>query len=158
VGIEELDNLQMEIESLLVDAMQRTRTFKLQIMMLENGEESLPVKRKPMPPSVQTTPYKTQKKNKIANSKLMLTPNATKPVCFLSPISNPNGFVLIPRLQSYRPKVRLFATTYRMCFGIRSNRIVPKSPTPTSKCWKTKSKSFRTTVTKKVFMILHLTG
>ncbi len=84
MGIEELDNLQMEIESLLVDAMQRTRTFKLQIMMLENGEDSLSIKAKTMPPSLQTTPYKTQKKNKIASSKLMLTPNATKPVCSTS--------------------------------------------------------------------------
>jgi hypothetical protein len=83
VGIEELDNLQMEIESLLVDAMQRTRTFKLQIMLLENGDESVLVKSKSttQPPSLQTTPYKTHKRNKLANSKLMSTPNASsKPV------------------------------------------------------------------------------
>ena len=38
VGIEEMDSLQMEIEALLVDAMQRTRNLKMELMILE--EES----------------------------------------------------------------------------------------------------------------------
>ena len=37
VGIEEMDSLQMEMESLLVHAMQRTRLLKLETMILDNG-------------------------------------------------------------------------------------------------------------------------
>lgn len=36
VGIEEIDNLQTELESLLVEAMQRTRKYKIEIMTIEN--------------------------------------------------------------------------------------------------------------------------
>lgn len=35
VGIEEMDSLQMEIEALLVDAMQRTRNLKMELMILD---------------------------------------------------------------------------------------------------------------------------
>lgn len=38
VGIEELDNLQMEIESLLVSVMQRNRLLKMESMILENDK------------------------------------------------------------------------------------------------------------------------
>jgi hypothetical protein len=37
IGIEEMDSLQMEIEALLVDAMQRTRNLKMELMILEEG-------------------------------------------------------------------------------------------------------------------------
>ena len=37
VGIEEMDPLQMEMESLLVHAMQRTRLLKLETMILDNA-------------------------------------------------------------------------------------------------------------------------
>ena len=35
VGIEEMDSLQMEIEALLVDSMQRTRNLKMELMILD---------------------------------------------------------------------------------------------------------------------------
>ncbi len=36
VGIEEMDNLQMELETMLVNVMQRARQLKLESMILEN--------------------------------------------------------------------------------------------------------------------------
>jgi transcriptional adapter 3 len=39
VGIEEMDSLQMEIEALLVDAMQRTRNLKMELMILEDSSD-----------------------------------------------------------------------------------------------------------------------
>ena len=40
VGIEEIDTLQMEIETLLVNALQRARTFQVELMVLENKAAS----------------------------------------------------------------------------------------------------------------------
>jgi transcriptional adapter 3 len=39
VGIEEIDNLQMELESLLVNAIERKRKFKIELMVLENQRD-----------------------------------------------------------------------------------------------------------------------
>jgi len=36
VGIEEMDNLQMELETMLVNVMQRARQLKLESMILDN--------------------------------------------------------------------------------------------------------------------------
>ncbi len=36
VGIEEMDTLQMELESILVNVMQRTRNLKMETMVLDN--------------------------------------------------------------------------------------------------------------------------
>jgi len=36
VGIEEMDTLQMELESILVNVMQRTRSLKVETMVLDN--------------------------------------------------------------------------------------------------------------------------
>ncbi len=44
VGIEEMDSLQMEIESMLVNAMQRNRLLKIETMILDSEKpESLTV-------------------------------------------------------------------------------------------------------------------
>lgn len=47
VGIEEMDSLQMEIESMLVNVMQRNRLLKVETMILDNDKsDSLMVNQK----------------------------------------------------------------------------------------------------------------
>jgi transcriptional adapter 3 len=57
VGIEEIDTLQMEIETLLVNALQRARSFQVELMVLENKAASdLLNQIKPKPHIIQAPP------------------------------------------------------------------------------------------------------
>jgi transcriptional adapter 3 len=69
VGIEEIDTLQMEIETLLVNALQRARTFQVELMILESKAadktDLIPIK------------LKTKVSTPVAPPTLIHTPNIT---------------------------------------------------------------------------------
>jgi len=70
VGIEEIDSLQMEIEGLLVNAMERNRKFQLELMILDNWKDKSDVLPKVLNKSLSTAATTSTGKNVIQNKKI----------------------------------------------------------------------------------------